>query len=74
MIRIYIGPSLQGLVSGTLFRGSNLPGHVGELVKRYPDIPKLIVPIEGLQKAREDVRTRGTVLNVFANNILKMRK
>ena len=67
--KIYIGPSIPGLNSGTIF-SSELPAHIREKVKDLPHVRALIVPVEGVQKARLSLHERGTVLNFHFQHLL----
>lgn len=66
---VYVGRSLSGLSSGTVFRGGDLPPHVAEIVKNNPHVSALIVPVEGLQEARKNMKTSGHILNFHAKKI-----
>lgn len=70
MIRIYIGPTLPGLKSYTVFSGV-LPSPVAEMAANNESISGLIVPVEELQEARKNIRKRGHVLNVYLNRLAK---
>jgi len=71
---VYIGPSLKGLPSGTVFADGSFPFHVREIIKEIPDVERLMVPVTGLQQARSAAKTRGTPLYGFVRNVLTKRK
>ena len=70
--RVYVGPSLPGglLLQFTVLRGE-LPAHVADLMGKSPSLRHLIVPISRLSRARRDVSTNGSLLNLYA---VKVRK
>ena len=70
MIRVYIGPSIPGLKSYTVFSGA-LPYPVSEMAATNESIAGLIGPVEQLQASRRNMRKRGHVLNVYLNQLLK---
>lgn len=69
MAKIYIGPSIPGLNKGTIF-SSELPEYFRERLKELPHVQALIVPVEGLQKAKEALHEKGTVLNFHLQHLL----
>ncbi len=70
MIRVYIGPSVPGLKSYTVFSGT-LPKPIAEMAAMNDNIAGLIVPVERLQESRRDMRKRGHVLNVYFHRLLE---
>lgn len=74
MIRIYIGPSIEGLTQNTIFNGSTLPPNVQSIVASYPNIAGLIVPLKGLQEARKNIRKPGHILNTYLKHIFDKEK
>ena len=60
---IYIGPSLPGgsLAQHTIFR-DGIPKHIDEVLKKYPQVDTLIVPIAKLLEAQEELRRKGTAI------------
>lgn len=70
MIRVYIGPSIPGLKSYTVFSGT-LPDPVSGMAAKNESIAGLIVPVEKLQESRRNIRKRGHILNVYLNQLLK---
>ena len=59
---IYIGPTLtaRGLTRFAIFRGG-LPEHVSALVREYPCLRSLIVPVGELVRARRELTQRGSL-------------
>ena len=70
MIRVYIGPSIPGLKSYTVFSGA-LPVPVAEMAAKNENVAGLIVPVEKLQESRRNIRKHGHVLNVYLNKLLR---
>ena len=68
---IYIGRSLPGLPQYTVFEGGQLPAHVAEMVEANLTIGHLIVPLEGLQMARDGMQTKGHILNTYSKQLGK---
>lgn len=68
---IYIGRSLPGLPQYTVFEKGQLPVHVTEMIKTNSAISLLIVPVEGLQVARRNMKKLGHVLNSYAKRLTK---
>ncbi len=68
---IYIGRSLPGLPQYTVFEKGQLPAHVTEMIKTNSAISLLIVPVEGLQVARRNMKKLGHVLNSYAKRLTK---
>ena len=64
---IYIGPSIQGFTA-------EYPQHIKDLIEARPALAGLIVPLEGLQQARQKMHEKGNVLNTYLQNLLKARK
>lgn len=69
-IRIYIGPSIPGLKSYTVFSGA-LPKPVAEMAANNDNIAGLIIPVEELQESRQNMRKRGHVLNIYFTKLLE---
>ena len=68
---IYIGRTLPGLPQYTVFEGGKLPAHVAEMVEANLTIGHLIVPLEGLQLARDAMQTQGHILNNYSKRLAK---
>jgi hypothetical protein len=70
MIRVYIGPSIPGLKSYTVFSGT-LPKPIADLAAMNDNVAGLIIPVERLQESRRDMRKSGHVLNVYFHKLLE---
>lgn len=66
---IYIGPSLRGLNSCSVFEKGTYPIPVAELIKKYPHISGLMVPVTGLQEARKNLTKKGHILNFHLTHL-----
>lgn len=67
---IYIGRSLPGLPQYTVFKNGQLPAHIAPMVKANQALAGLIVPVNGLQEARKNIRIKGHILNLYAKQLL----
>lgn len=67
---IYVGPSIPGLQTCTLFRDGVTPDYVKKMAEEKPAILQLIVPISRLADAMQNINKKGHVLNHFANKLL----
>ncbi len=71
---VYIGPSLPGakLMMNTVLSGTRkeISEYYKDVVERYPNVEKLIVPVGKLSESRAKVRTGGNVLNKYYNDLL----
>ncbi len=71
---VYIGPPIPGVKLMTNMVISGTRGEISEyykdIVKCYPIVEKLIVPIEKLSEIREKIHTSGNVLNKYYNDLL----
>lgn len=70
MKTIYIGPSLQGLTTNTIFSG-DYPPHVKDLIEKRPALAGLIVGLESLQQSRRDINKQGHILHTNLQKLLK---
>ena len=67
---IYIGRSLPGLPQYTVFQSGHLPAHIALMVESNHNLAGLIVPVRNLQEARKNIRIKGHILNMYANQLL----
>lgn len=67
---VYIGKSLPGLSTNTVFTGGVIPDHVKKMIEENPAIGHLIVPVDrNLPLVKKNVSVKGHVLNHFALQI-----
>lgn len=74
---IYIGPTTNtGLVENTIFTGSRekIEKYLESTIKKLPQIRLLIVPTENLAVTKPKVRTAGTLLNKYYNDVLSLMR
>ncbi len=72
--RIYIGPTIAGIFSGTIFEGNKYPVYLEKALKEHPEIKNLLVPVDSeLAKKKANLSIKGTKENIFFN-ILKNKK
>lgn len=70
---IYIGPSIPGLTTNTIFRGE-YPPHIKDMIEKKPAIAGLIVSLDGLQESRKALNKSGHILNINFQKLLKKEK
>ncbi len=75
---VYIGPSLPSakLMANTVVRGTRkeVLEYYKDVIEHYPNVGKLIVPIDKLAESRAKVRTSGNVLNKYYNDLSSRAK
>lgn len=72
--RIYIGPTIAGIFSGTIFEGNKYPVYFEKALEEYPEIKNLLVTVDSeLAKKKANLNIKGTKENIFFN-ILKNKK
>ena len=72
---IYIGPATRtGLVENAVFYGTrkSVEEYLKGTLDKIPQAAKLIVETKSLAAGKEKVRTTGTLLNKYYNDILSM--
>jgi hypothetical protein len=70
---IYIGPSIRGLNSYSVFEKGKYPAPVAELIRKFPSISGLIIPISGLQEARKNLTIKGHILNFYLTQLKTLK-
>lgn len=71
--RIYIGPTIAGIFSGTIFE-NEYPVYLEKALKEHPEIKNLLVAVDSeLAKKKANLNIKGTKENIFFN-ILKNKK
>ena len=70
---VYIGPSLPGgqLKSNTVLNSSmeKIKEYYKDVLEKYPQVARLIVPIEKLGESKEKVQTSGNIINKYYNDV-----
>lgn len=70
---IYIGPSIRGLNSYSVFERGKYPLPVSELIKKYPSISGLMVLISEVQEARKNLSKKGHILNYHLTQLKTLK-
>lgn len=68
---IYVGPTIPGVVERNRIYREGIPEGIREIAKENPYFVNLLIPIEELKTARQDLETRGSVLAVSFEKIEK---
>lgn len=63
-IVVYIGPDIPGAKQFTTFN-NGLPDALKEKIQKHPFFHSLIVPVEKLAQATEELNKEGSALHVF---------
>ncbi len=70
----YIGPPIPGgrLMTNAILNGTkeDIIGYYKDVVERFPNVEKLIVPVERLAESRTKIRSGGNVLSKYYNDLL----
>lgn len=68
--KVYIGPTIPGVVNnGTIFR-DKLPEHVEKKAAENKDIARLIIPVGEVLETKKRLNIEGSVENVAYKNIV----
>ena len=71
---VYIGPSLPGakLMTNTGISGTRkqISEYYKDVIDSYPNVDKLIVPVDKLSESRAKVSAGGNVLSKYYNDLL----
>jgi hypothetical protein len=72
---IYCGPNIPkgNLMSMAVFRGG-IPGNIGRLIEKIPEIGGLIVPVNQLADVRKKIAVQGSEENRLNQVILAARE
>ena len=71
---IYIGPTTNtGLVENTIFTG-NREKYLEPTIEKLPQVRLLIVATESLAVCKPKVKTAGTLLNKYYNDVLSLMR
>lgn len=70
----YIGPPIPSgrLMTNTVLSGTKreILDYYKDVVERFPNVEKLIVPVERLAESRTKIRSGGNVLSKYYNDLL----
>lgn len=71
---VYIGPSLPGarLMANTVLSGTRkeISKYYKDVIERYPNVEKLIVPVGKLSESRTKVCTSDSILSKYYSDLL----
>ena len=71
--RVYIGPTIPGVVlAGTVFN-NGYPVKLKEAIETQKALSMLMVPASGLAKARQELKRAGSVLKVCYEKVKEER-
>jgi len=62
---IYIGPSIRGVMTGTVFTGTDLPKHLETAIEQQPVLKELIVPVSQLTAARKQLQDSNSAMSKY---------
>lgn len=73
---IYIGPTLprHEMKHNTIYEGTmqEITAYLAEIIEQYPQVKRLIVPIQQLGEASVKVKTSGNILNQYYNETVSV--
>ena len=71
---VYIGPSLPGakLMTNTVLSGTRkeISDYYKDVIEQYPNVARLIVPVDKLSESRTKARTNGNILHKYYNDLV----
>lgn len=71
---VYIGPSLPGgkLKSNIVLCGGieGIKKYYKDVIEEYPEVARLIVPVQKLGELKEKVQTPGNIINKYYNDVV----
>lgn len=71
---IYVGPSLEHIVQeGSVFR-NGYPQKLEELMKEYPFLEELLVPVDLLAEAKKAIRSPKSSMRMLYRKAEKIRR
>lgn len=72
---VYIGPSLpnEKLITNTIISGEKkeIVEYYKEVIEHFPNVERLIVPVERLADCRTKIRSSGNVMNKYYNDLVE---
>ncbi|MCM1059666.1 MAG: hypothetical protein NC452_05175 [Eubacterium sp.] len=71
---VYIGPSLPGarLMANTVLSGTrkDISKYYKDVIDTYPNVEKLIVPVDRLSESRTKIHTSDSILSKYYSDLL----
>lgn len=71
---IYMGPSFAGIVLKNTVFSQGFPPKMEELIKKYPFISGLCVPVSQLSQSHKELKQPGSTLNVLYEMAEKIKQ
>ena len=71
MATVYVGPSIPGILPRHAVFSGGLPPQIEKLAQASPALRGLFVPAERLAQARIDIARKGTLLNLYAERVVR---
>ncbi len=72
---VYIGPSLpnEKLMANTVISGkkAEIVNYYKEVIERFPNVERLIVPVERLADCRTKIKSNGNMMNKYYNDLVE---
>ena len=66
---IYVGPTVPGVAERNRIYRGDVPKEIGKMAGKNPYFANLLVPTTQLKTARQDLETKGSVLDVSYRKI-----
>lgn|GEM_PF-1655068 len=73
-LQVYAGPTMHRrvMIAGSVYK-NGLPPHVKDLVRKVPDVGRIIVPVKDFPAVRKETETPGTEYHRIYNALLEVR-
>ena len=73
-LQIYACPTMHRrvMIAGSVYK-NGLPEHVKDLIRKVPDVGRIIVPVKDFPAVRKETETPGTEYHRIYNALLEVR-
>lgn len=73
-LQVYAGPTMHRrvMIAGSVYK-NGLPEHVKDLIRKVPDVGRIIVPVKDFPTVRKETETPGTEYHRIYNALLEVR-
>ena len=73
-LQVYAGPTMHRrvMIAGSVYK-NGLPEHVKDLIRKVPDVGRIIVPAKDFPSVRMEAGTPGTEYHRIYNALLEIR-
>ena len=73
-LQVYAGPTMHRrvMIAGSVYK-NGLPEHVKDLIRKVPDVGRIIVPVKDFPAVRKETETPGTEYHRIYNALLEVR-